>query len=226
MPPTTPKSVKFIFFDAGNTLVFLDFERVLAPLTARGVRVKQEQIYAAERTAKRQMDESVHMGKVDARYWETFFEHLLNAVNIDDRELMMELQKSAQRAHSWCGIRPGTADVLADLQQRFKLAVISNSDGSIRTLLGDLGLLKYFEVVVDSSLVGYEKPDPRIFRAALEATSAAPEQSLYVGDVLSVDYEGARNVGMQAILMDVAGAYAGTDLPRIESLEQIEKVLF
>jgi FMN phosphatase YigB (HAD superfamily) len=52
--------------------------------------------------------------------------------------------------------------------------------------------------------------------------NARPEESLYVGDVYSVDYVGARNAGMQAVLFDVAGAYRDRDLPRVESLEQLE----
>jgi FMN phosphatase YigB (HAD superfamily) len=51
---------------------------------------------------------------------------------------------------------------------------------------------------------------------------ARAEESVYVGDVYSVDYVGARNAGMQAVLFDVAGAYGDRDLPRVESLEQLE----
>jgi FMN phosphatase YigB (HAD superfamily) len=51
---------------------------------------------------------------------------------------------------------------------------------------------------------------------------ADPEESLYVGDVYSVDYLGARNIGMRAVLFDVAGAYRDQGLPRVESLEALE----
>jgi FMN phosphatase YigB (HAD superfamily) len=53
----------------------------------------------------------------------------------------------------------------------------------------------------------------------------AAGQSLYVGDIYSVDYLGATRAGMQAILFDVAGTYRDTDLPRVESLEELEKKL-
>jgi FMN phosphatase YigB (HAD superfamily) len=43
-----------------------------------------------------------------------------------------------------------------------------------------------------------------------------------VGDVYSVDYAGAQKVGMQAVLFDVAGAYRDQDLPRVESLAELE----
>ncbi len=51
---------------------------------------------------------------------------------------------------------------------------------------------------------------------------ARADESLYVGDVYSVDYVGARNAGMQAVLFDLAGAYRDRELPRVESLEQLE----
>jgi FMN phosphatase YigB (HAD superfamily) len=43
-----------------------------------------------------------------------------------------------------------------------------------------------------------------------------------VGDLYSVDYVGARNAGMQAVLFDVSGAYRDCEVPRVESLNQLE----
>jgi putative hydrolase of the HAD superfamily len=74
-------------------------------------------------------------------------------------------------------------------------------------------------------LVGYEKPHPAIFKAALEAMDVEAKESLYVGDVYSVDYLGATRAGMQAILFDIPGAYRERDLPRVESLDELEKRL-
>ena len=51
---------------------------------------------------------------------------------------------------------------------------------------------------------------------------ADPAESLYVGDVYSVDYVGALNAGMDAVLFDVAGAYRGGEFPRVESLAELE----
>ncbi|MFZ0772569.1 MAG: HAD-IA family hydrolase, partial [Candidatus Sulfotelmatobacter sp.] len=71
-------------------------------------------------------------------------------------------------------------------------------------------------------IVGVEKPRAEIFEAALSQMKAQADESLYVGDVYSVDYVGARNAGMQAVLLDVSGAYRDRDLPRVESLTQLE----
>ena len=79
--------------------------------------------------------------------------------------------------------------------------------------------------MTDSGNVGHEKPHPAIFSAALNEMKADPAHSLYVGDLYSVDYVGARNAGMQAVIFDVAGTYRGRDLPRVETLSQLEEWL-
>ena len=77
----------------------------------------------------------------------------------------------------------------------------------------------------DSGIVGQEKPHPAIFEAALRSMKADAADSLYVGDIYSIDYVGARNAGMQAILFDVAGAYRESEFPRVESLAGLQNWL-
>jgi putative hydrolase of the HAD superfamily len=79
-----------------------------------------------------------------------------------------------------------------------------------------------FASITDSGNVGHEKPHPAIFEAALREMKASAAESLYVGDVYSVDYVGARQAGMQAVLFDVAGAYRDREFPRVESLAGLE----
>ena len=69
--------------------------------------------------------------------------------------------------------------------------------------------------------MGHEKPHPAIFAAALQQMDAKPEESLYVGDMYSVDYVGATQAGMKAILMDVSGAYRENRWPRVESMAEL-----
>ena len=59
--------------------------------------------------------------------------------------------------------------------------------------------------VIDSALVGYEKPDPRIFAAALERTGADPDRTLHIGDLYHADVVGARTAGIHALLLDPYG---------------------
>jgi putative hydrolase of the HAD superfamily len=98
--------------------------------------------------------------------------------------------------------------------------VVSNSDGRVEEALVAAGLRDCFDVVLDSALVGVEKPDPAIFRAALAALGVAPDEALYVGDLYDVDVVGARAAGMEAVLLvpDAAGPGPGPDCRRISSL--------
>jgi FMN phosphatase YigB (HAD superfamily) len=91
--------------------------------------------------------------------------------------------------------------------------------------LASLGFDPYFEHVTDSGNVGYEKPAPEIFRAALGAMAVPANRSLYLGDIYAVDYLGAQKAGMSAMLMDIAGVYSQTDLPRIGLLSELEPCL-
>ncbi len=80
-----------------------------------------------------------------------------------------------------------------------------------KTCLQRCGIANCFRTITDSGVVGHEKPHPEIFRQALKSMNATPDESLYVGDVYSVDYLGATGAGMQAILMDVPAPTAIKD---------------
>jgi putative hydrolase of the HAD superfamily len=216
-----------IFFDAGNTLVFADLDRTLAPLHRRGVRPGSEPLYAAERAARLRRDAAAADGAVlgDEQYWQLYYTALLGELRYQDDALLQALIDEARRSQNWESLRPGTRVALERLRRRFRLGVISNSDGLIAALLGRVGIADCFECIVDSGSVGVEKPDARIFKSALERMNVSGEASLYVGDVYSIDYLGARAAGMQAVLFDVCGAYRERNLPRVESLEQLIALL-
>jgi putative hydrolase of the HAD superfamily len=214
--------IDVVFFDVGNTLLFPDHYKTLTPLWSRGIRPTETQLYRAERVARREMDRIVATRKVDQQYWETYYSHLLTELAVSDLSFSSELVSLVRTSSNWSRMRPGTKEVLAAAKQKYRLGVISNSDGHMAERLETVGLGEFFEHVIDSGNVGHEKPAPQIFQAALAAMSVAAERAVYVGDIYSIDYLGAMNVGMYAILMDVAGAYATVNLPRIESLDQLE----
>jgi FMN hydrolase / 5-amino-6-(5-phospho-D-ribitylamino)uracil phosphatase len=86
--------------------------------------------------------------------------------------------------------------VLETLAGRYRLGVVSNFYGNLETVCRSAGLAPLFKVMTDSRRVGVEKPDPAIFRAALDELRAAAETTLFVGDSLKRDCEGARRAGM------------------------------
>jgi HAD superfamily hydrolase (TIGR01509 family) len=94
-----------------------------------------------------------------------------------------------------------------------RTACISNSNGTVAGILEGLGLARHLDFIVDSSQVGVEKPDPRIFHLALERAGVAAEEAVYVGDLYSIDVVGARAAGLSAILMDPGACWGSRDCP-------------
>jgi len=221
-----PPEVKTIFFDIGNTLLFPDRAWILKPLVQRTSAPSLKQWHASERATKIKFDEIVqHGGPADHGFWFMFYNQLLDQLGVEDSALRDSLVAATRISANWSDMRPGTRESLERIGQRYPLAVISNADGKLAAVLERCGIADCFASVTDSGVVGCEKPDAAIFEAALRSMNAEPEQSLYVGDVYSVDYLGATRVGMQAMLFDVAGAYRGNGLPRVESLEELEATL-
>jgi putative hydrolase of the HAD superfamily len=213
-----------IFFDVGNTLLFPNRARMLAPISADR-HPTLESWQALERRTKHEFDQGLMEGRVDRGFWWTFHTYLLQQLNSEDEAVRDTLVENTQNSANWDQILPGTRDALERLRQQYAIAVISNADGKIDAVLQRCGIVDCFASITDSGKVGHEKPHPAIFEAALREMKADPTQSLYVGDVYSVDYVGATNAGMQAVLFDVAGAYRDLEFPRVESLTGLEQWL-
>jgi HAD superfamily hydrolase (TIGR01509 family) len=213
--------LRFIFFDVGNTLLFPNRSRMLAPLPEDRYPTL-DRWQALERRTKQEFDQGMMGGRVDHSFWWTFHTYLLEELNSLDDGVRNTLVENTQKSANWDQILPGTREALERIRQRYAIAVISNADGRIDAVLERCGIADCFASITDSGIVGHEKPHPEIFAAALRAMKAEPDESLYVGDVYSVDYVGASRFGMQAVLFDVAGAYRDREFPRVESMAGLE----
>jgi len=219
------QSLKTIFFDVGNTLLFPDWSQMLTALHQRNILPTMQQLQSFERKTKLEFDAILEsMSAVDHGFWYMFYAHLLESLAIEDASLLDQLVTATRISANWCVIRPGTREALLRLAQKYRLGVISNADGKIAQVLERCGIAYCFEAIVDSGIVGVEKPHPAIFAEALRAMGSVPGESLYVGDIYSVDYLGGKAAGMNAILMDVCGAYRESGWA-VESLEELELVL-
>ena len=107
----------------------------------------------------------------------------------------------------------------------YRIGVVSNSNGRVAELLEIAGFRDVFEMVVDSALVGVEKPDPEIFRIALGRLGAAPESAVYVGDVPCVDLVGAAAAGIRGVLVDPLDLFPEVAAPRIRTLSELPRRL-
>jgi len=218
--------IKAIFFDVGNTLLFPNRDRIHVPLKERGAAPSPEQLRSLECRIKHEFDAvMVSDGSHDHSFWLMFYTQLLADLGVNDDSLRDRLVSSIRDSGNWDQIRPGTREHLQEIAKEFQIAVISNADGRIEDVLRRCGIADCFLTITDSGLVGHEKPHPEIFRQALQTLQAKPEESVYVGDMYSVDYLGATGAGMQAVLMDVPGAYKERGVARVETLDELRAKL-
>lgn len=109
----------------------------------------------------------------------------------------------------------------------YRLIVISNSSSkrSLELNLRRTGLLGYFEVLVSSGSVGYEKPHPEIFRIASRLCGVQLDRMVHIGNDYEDDYVGALGVGMKAILLDREDRYAGRNCVRVRRLVEVPNII-
>jgi putative hydrolase of the HAD superfamily len=106
------------------------------------------------------------------------------------------------------------------------LGLITNVDCDITRLYQELGLSAWFQVVVTSQEVGFNKPRPEIFQEALKQAGVKPLEAIHVGDQHQIDVVGANGAGMRGILLDRNGFFEDiTNCPRIRSLNQVTEYL-
>lgn len=220
-------TVRMVLLDAGGVLVRPDFERVAEALGSHGVAVDAGALRAAEPHSKKALDrpESVGATTDEERGW-AYFDLLLRKAGIEPSEAttaaLRELKEHHDRDNLWNEVPDGVPQALRGLAAAgVRMAVVSNANGTVRRLMERLGFLGYFELVVDSAEVGVEKPDPRIFRIALQKTGAAPSETIFVGDVYNVDVVGGRAAGIRVVLVDEAGLHPEADCPTVASLAEL-----
>jgi len=220
--------MKAVLFDAGNTLLHLDYPwlaRLAAALGAQGV--EPDAVGRAVAAAGRR-----EWPRASALDGPTAFVLLYFAAIGQDLGLAhaaaVRFAEAAQAEHVrhplglWRHPAPDAAAVLQALGRRgLRLGVVSNADGRVEQQIEAAGLRPLVAVVVDSMLAGVEKPDPRIFHIALASLGVAAEDALYVGDIPQFDVEGALRAGLKAILYDPWDAFPERTEGRIRTLSAL-----
>jgi HAD superfamily hydrolase (TIGR01509 family) len=219
-------ALRAAFLDAGNTLVGLDYDVIAARIREDGhAQVTGSDVRTAEQRARVRLDP--HLGA--ARSTEThdtfrlYLRYMLEGLGLawsPDGDRLADDLRVAKPPHGiWCTLVPEAPAFLARLRRLgLRLAVVSNSDGSVADILRAVGLADSLDTIVDSRLVGLEKPHPGIFEAAAAAVGVRAEEAVHVGDLYSVDVVGARAAGCRAILLDPAGAWPALDCPKAPDL--------
>ncbi|MCS6989381.1 MAG: HAD family hydrolase [Chloroherpetonaceae bacterium] len=221
--------LKAIFFDLGGTLLHLSYPFFQREFERLNLALDEERFFVAVSMANAAISElmSRQSGTTDATRLPLLFNRLLESLHFPfDRERFVQevILKEHRRANLWRYCLPNTDKLLASLREHYRLAVISNADGRAEALIAEAGLLPFFEFVVDSAIVGVEKPDPKIFEIAARKMGVSPEESLYVGDVYAIDVVGACSAKMHSALLDKSGFYSDKT-PTISSLFDLPEFL-
>lgn len=219
MPASHRPPVRAVFLDAGNTLILMDSAAIAARLAGLGFDVAPEAVERAEWRTRVRLDREVLARRASTESADTgrrYVALLLEELGIRDEAAAggVDAWRRAWNppAGLWTRATPtGGAAIAAARAAGARVAVISNSDGHVRAILARLGLVGGLDFVLDSSEVGVEKPDPRIFRLAAERAGVRPEEAAYVGDLYSVDVLGARAAGLRPVLLDPGGHWGAVD---------------
>jgi putative hydrolase of the HAD superfamily len=203
----------------------IEHARLASVLRDAGVEASEPDVRAAEIRVRPRIDAELAVAarregrEVVARVADLFFEELGRpGVDGATRAAFVAAWPSL-----WRRVPDDARPTLAVLAARgLRLGVVSNTgDGGARSRLAEAGLVDAFEFVLDSHLVGVEKPDPRIFAMAAARLAVPAGACVYVGDLYAVDVVGARAAGMHAVLLDPGDVWAHVDAPRAASLAEL-----
>ena len=205
------KTYKSIFFDADDTLFdYPDAERAAlqACLDEFSIPVPLDPFARAYRRHNRDVWQAFERGETDQvalrgeRFRRLFAELGINGATLE-RVSSFYLEALACQPQ----LLPGALETIRELAARFPLALITNGIAAVQNKrFAASPITPYFQSVVISEAVGIAKPDPRIFRPALDKLGVAAADVLYVGDSVTSDMAAARNAGMDFCWLNAVGA--------------------
>jgi len=216
-----------LFLDAGGVLVFPNWRRVSDTMARHGITVSAEALIRAEPEVKFAIDTSLTVAHTsDSKRWNRYLEGVLDLAGASESAeraaAVADLRAYHAEHNLWEHVRDDVVPALERLSRLgLKLAIASNANGALHRCFDRVGLTRFFTTICDSYLEGVEKPDPRFFQAVLERSGSRAETTLHVGDLYHVDVVGARNTGLQAMLIDPRDLYRGYDVVRVRTLDEL-----
>lgn len=207
-------------FDAGETLVHPSpsFPELFVDVLRReGVERTTDAVVNASGAVFQRFSEAARDDDLwttsperSARFWHGVYERMLTELGLPSDD---GLPGRMYETFTDLGNYALFDDVLPALDaleaQGLVLAIVSNFEAWLDDLLRVLGVRDRFVVRVISGIEGVEKPDVRIFEAALDRLGVRPDEAVYVGDNPEFDVEPAELVGMASVLIDRRGRFPG-----------------
>lgn len=225
-----------VFFDAGETLVHPhpSFPELFSSILARDghARDASEVVEAAgvvsdlfSEAARDRLLWTTSPERSRA-FWGSVYARMLDALSLPVADGLADTLYSAftDRANYalFEDVRP-TIELLA--AEGLLLGIVSNFEAWLELLLDDLEILDRFPVRVISGVEGVEKPDPLIYRLALERAEISPGHVAFVGDNPEFDFDPPAGLGMFPVLLDRRERHGGFEGARIRDLRDLPAVL-
>jgi FMN phosphatase YigB (HAD superfamily) len=229
----TPRAV---LLDVGGVLFLPEHARIADALSRAAVTVDSDALDRAHYHGAARFTTELDAEADWPGCWAQYLAGYADACGVDETdraEVHRHLDSEFADAGLWVREAPGSRDGLGALAATgVRLGVVSNADGLIGARLQEREVLQVgpgggvaVECLIDSGAVGVMKPDPRIFRIALDALALTPDEAWYVGDMPGIDVVGARRAGIRPFLIDPFGLHQHADYDRIESLRHLARLL-
>lgn len=215
-----PQSIQAIFFDVGFTLLesspsipaivrdVMERRGTPVPLECleRSLPEAERHFSAMSREAPHTWGDELEIASIWQRYFKELLQPCYGAAG--DEALAAaaaEVQQEFDLATSYA-LYPDVEDTLAALKERgIKLGVISDWGIGLGLILRHFGLTQYFDFAVISATARRAKPDPELYRLALDRADVVPDYAMHVGDSYIRDVLGARALGITPVLIDRMG---------------------
>ncbi|MBQ9531292.1 MAG: HAD family hydrolase [Eubacterium sp.] len=167
---------KWIFFDIGSTLVDeSECYEVRYKETTEGTNISYQEF----------KDKVIELAATS----DNPYKAALHYFGLQKTKWHKELEKPYQFTES----------ILDELSKRYTLGIIANQSAGSAQRLADWGIGKYFDLVIASAEEGVEKPNPEIFKIALDRAKCESRNAVMVGDRLDNDIIPAKKIGMKTI---------------------------
>lgn len=196
----------------------MNYPAIARHLGSRGHTAAAEAIEEAELRARVRLDADLALGaSTEGRpAQDSYLAYLLEGLGITDPAEVEAAAAFRQSYNAPAGLFDRAFPEAQATIRRVKAAglvvgVVSNSNGNAHALLKRAGIGADLDFVIDSGVVGVEKPDPRIFELALRQAGVAAHEAAYVGDLYSIDVLGSRAAGLHPILLDPRGFWGPRD---------------
>jgi REG-2-like HAD superfamily hydrolase len=225
-----------VFFDAGETLVHPEpsFPELFAEIVTREgfprrpVDISEGLTMVSDEFVRAAVEEELWTTSPDRsrRFWLGVYDRFLEVLDIPSTN---GLSHTLYREFSNVENYEAFDDVVPTLRRLrdagYLLGVVSNFEPWLESLLDRLGLTELLPVRIVSGLEGVEKPDPAIFRLALDRSGLRPDEVAYVGDIPDFDIEPSEALGMRGILIDRRGRHPDHAGDRIAALTELPALL-